>query len=571
MNKLKIGVLVHDFNAPAWAFKMIERIVQSDFAEVRLVVKKKKSVLPATSFLKKLGRLDKYSLYKVYKKYEAKAFKVSPDAFEQKDLSTFIGSVPVIEVTCNNAPGAEVISKKDVAVIGDYSIDVFIKLGFGDLRGDILTAARLGIWSFHHGDNFQYRGGPAGFWEFFKRERGIGSILEILTEDIDGGQVLFRSWSTIHSTQVETLNSYYWKSSLFVFRKLNELHRLGAEAFVKKLQSQNDDLLFYSKQLYTLPRNRSFLKLLTTHVLHKTYFKIWKRFNFEQWILLYAFSKDDSPTNALYSYKRITPPKDRFWADPCVIYDQGRYFVFFEEYFLKNYKGHISVLEIDETGKVLSTQNVLEKAYHLSYPFVFTYQDSFYMIPETAENSTIELYKAKSFPLEWELEKVLMNNVKAFDTTIYVDEHGVWMFTNIAEIEGAPVNDELFLFSSNELVSDDWNAHPGNPIVSDVRSARSAGKLFKHHDKLYRPSQDCSYRYGHSTVINEVLILNEEEYKERKVSAISPDWAADMVGTHTLSHENKLTVIDGLIKRTKLGSMLLFFMTDVNSMNLIFI
>jgi hypothetical protein len=41
MKKLQIGLLIDDFTMPFWVYKMIAKIISSDFAEIVLVVKKK--------------------------------------------------------------------------------------------------------------------------------------------------------------------------------------------------------------------------------------------------------------------------------------------------------------------------------------------------------------------------------------------------------------------------------------------------------------------------------------------------------------------------------------------------
>ena len=49
------------------------------------------------------------------------------------------------------------------------------------------------MWSLHHDDNRSYRGGPALFWEVFERNPESGTVLQILTDALDGGKVLYRS------------------------------------------------------------------------------------------------------------------------------------------------------------------------------------------------------------------------------------------------------------------------------------------------------------------------------------------------------------------------------------------
>ncbi|WP_162945044.1 glucosamine inositolphosphorylceramide transferase family protein [Flavisolibacter nicotianae] len=550
MGKVRIGLLVDSFQIPFWSYRLIENLNSSDFAEVVLVVKKKMTV-PQRSFKEKVNDKLRYFLYEYYKRWEHKKCAASPDAFAARDLKELISGCPLMEVECIEKKFSDFVKEEDVARIAEYKVDVLIRLGFRILRGGILRAAKMGVWSYHHGDNFVKRGGPSGFWEFFNKEKEIGSILQILTEDLDSGDVLYRSWSTVYPTHNGTLNGFYWKTSRFIPRKLKELHDQGEERFLEKLKSENGHLSFYSNRLYTLPDSYTFFKILVGEFWHRLRYKIWSLFNHEQWILLYSFNNKPGPSTSIFRYKRLIPPADKFWADPCVIFDSGKYFVFLEEFLYAENKGHISVLEIDPKGNYSESKAVLKKSYHLSYPFVFPYEGNYYMIPESERSGNIELYKAKNFPYEWEFKMYLMEDVTAVDTTVLLKDDKVWMFTNIVEMEGGPFHDELFLFSADTLFTQEWKSHPCNPIVSDVKSARSAGKLFYHNNKLYRPSQDCSVRYGYATVINEVVTLSESEYKERKVSVIAPNWAQDIVATHTFTFEKDLSMIDALMQKRK--------------------
>src|SRR5690606_11575144 len=94
--------------------------------------------------------------------------------------------------------------------------------------------------------------------------------------------------------------------------------------------------------------------------------------------------------------------------------------------------------------------------------------------------------------------------------------------------------------------SDNWQAHPKNPIVSDVKRARPAGKPFLYKNDLFRPAQNCSYNYGYGITINKIEKLNETEYREVPVDFITPDWSKRYKGVHTLSWTGNLTVADGL-------------------------
>jgi hypothetical protein len=88
-------------------------------------------------------------------------------------------------------------------------------------------------------------------------------------------------------------------------------------------------------------------------------------------------------------------------------------------------------------------------------------------------------------------------------------------------------------------------------VKSDVRSARPAGRLFRHGGHWYRPAQDCSVRYGYATVVHRIERIDREEYREVEASRIFPNWLPDMAGTHTLNAAGGLTVVDAWLKRRK--------------------
>jgi len=125
------------------------------------------------------------------------------------------------------------------------------------------------------------------------------------------------------------------------------------------------------------------------------------------------------------------------------------------------------------------------------------------------------------------------------------------MFSNRIETEGASLCDELFLYHSDSPLSDNWIPHQRNPIVSDVKSARSAGRLFVRDGHLYRPSQNCSGHYGYGFNICEITKLTETEYEEKIVSRVEPKWDKNVVSTHTINYEDGLTVIDGQLRRRR--------------------
>ena len=130
------------------------------------------------------------------------------------------------------------------------------------------------------------------------------------------------------------------------------------------------------------------------------------------------------------------------------------------------------------------------------------------------------------------------------DTTLFAHDGRWWMFTNISHHPGVSPHAELFIFYADNPLSDQWQAHPMNPVISDVRRARGAGRIFRAGEKIYRPSQACAPEYGYGIRLNEILTLTTQEYRERECKFIEPNWTKGLTGVHTLATDGVLTVFD---------------------------
>jgi len=273
----------------------------------------------------------------------------------------------------------------------------------------------------------------------------------------------------------------------------------------------------------------------------------------EQWIVLIAPSSGYKSLS-WKNFKPLLPPADRFWADPFIWKQDDRYYIFIEEFPYSTHRGRIVCLALDNDMNILSNQVVLERPYHLSYPFLFKHNGQLYMIPETGENNGIELYRCTHFPDNWVFEKTLIRDVYAVDSTIIEAEGKWWLFANVKEKNGSTW-DTLNLYYTNDPLSDSWTPHPLNPIVRDVKSARPAGHIFREDGKLIRPSQDCSVRYGYATNFNQITTLTEKEYVETRLHVFKPPLGGNTIcATHTYNDKDGITVIDAIRRRRRISS-----------------
>lgn len=248
----------------------------------------------------------------------------------------------------------------------------------------------------------------------------------------------------------------------------------------------------------------------------------------------------------------LNAPRGAFFADPFVLSQGEADYIFFENFDFALGKGSIYFIRATGGGDWTDPALALQRPYHLSYPFLFKWNGAIFMIPETSRNRTIELYRAIHFPKEWQLEKVLMKDINASDTTLHVGPSGEWwMFTSIADSD-KPALGPLHLFSSRSPLGS-WVAHPKNPVVSDQYTSRPAGALFVEEGQLIRPSQDCTRAYGESVILNRVETLSESEYTELPFDRIRADFLDGFSRTHTVNHNERWEVRDVMRYALKAG------------------
>ena len=251
------------------------------------------------------------------------------------------------------------------------------------------------------------------------------------------------------------------------------------------------------------------------------------------------------------AFKPHLPPPDRYWADPFVLTRAGLHYVFVEEKIYQTKRGHIACLLLDTYGNLLSNETVLERPYHLSYPFLFEYKGQLYMLPESAQNRSLDVYRCTHFPGRWEFVQTLMQDVYAVDATLLEHAGKWWLFMNMKQEEGSSSLDRLFLYYADNPVTTDWTPHPLNPVVVDIRRARPAGCIYSQQGKLIRPSQDSSVRYGYALNFNRITKLSDTEYEEVSETRFEPPAGKHILATHTFNRTEKITVLDAVIRRKK--------------------
>ena len=539
--------MLNSLTATRWVAKIVADIQESSFAEVVLVVRNSSPhAAPKKPWRQLLKTYWTHSLFERYRRWDRQRHRKELDAFEETDLTGILKNASILLVQPISKGFVDRFAKEDIARIREANLDVLFRFGFRIIRGEILSCAKHGVWSFHHADNREYRGAPPGFWEMYEGNPVTGSILQVLTESLDGGRVIYRSLSATDFESLHlTLNPLYWKTSEFAIRRLRDLYTYGW-GYIQSLEVFNE-ADSYKKGIYRTPPTPVMLRFLTRLALRKIYRRCRSLLVGErtQWFIAYRARTDKPSALTDRTGFRLVPwPRGRFYADPFLLKHDGKTYVFFEDFDFKKNRAAISYFEIDDQGRLSVPQRVLDNGYHMSYPYLFESHGIIYMIPETRARKTIELYRATEFPRNWELVRIMAHDVLAVDTTVFEQSGKFWLFTNIA-VSGGSTFDELHLFCSDSLEGE-WTPHPKNPIVSDVRRARPAGALFFEGGKLIRPGQDCSLRYGYALNFSEIETLSESDYEEKPYNRIEPDWCHGSICTHTYNRTEEFEVLDGM-------------------------
>ena len=523
-HKLKIGVLIDNTQLEHYKVEILKEVQKSDFCEITKFIKLKPEQEKQNS---------KYLFYRLFNKVDTKLFGRGTQYLSLESIEDIINS-------CNKEEEPEIIINLSSS-IKHYPNDT-----------------KYGMWQFVYNSN------PTGYWEVVKNTPFTEVTLQKSGSGFENGLILktFKT-ATERKSMIKNKDIVAWRSHMMMIRELKKLALNGEKYFEDKKaiinfsheQSSNERKFFDPQHKFNdtkhrqPPTNWEMVKVVCKLLKKYTIFSIRKLYPSDRWLILYSETKNSEINPKLSEYKRLYAPSlDYFWADPFIVDEKDKSYLFFEELDYSTYKGYLKVCEY-ENGNFKEPKMVLEEDYHLSYPNVFKVSDKYYMVPESSENRTIDLYESVGFPTKWKKVRTLIDDISAVDATFLYRDKKWWMFVSVIEKEGFSTDDELCIYYSDDILTGEWTPHVQNPVVCDVTCSRPAGNLIEKNGKLYRPAQDCSGMYGRKMVINEIDILNEHEYKEHVVSEINSDFAEDLTGIHTLNSSKKLTVIDAIKSR----------------------
>lgn len=521
--RLRIVVLLDSPPISAWIREVLLGLSVSPHATIVLAVfDGSRSSDPATS--------PAFRLYEhLDRRLSGGAGDATEDAVSLLDQCPQLHSTPVARGPTFELPA------DDVETIRAARPDAILKLGFPPLTGALLDVARLGVWSFDHVEDAK-RGVPAFAGEQLQQRPTIE--LRLRSAKRAAERILARAHVAADRTFLHrTREMAYAKSVVLLSHALRDAEFPAAPddeppaahlAAPQGAPGAGALLRFAANTAVRVARNR------------------WRQQRSEcLWFVALRPAREPLAAGSVEGFRPLAAPAGRFFADPFLVEDGARLWLFLEDASLTTRKGVIRCAEVEPDGSLGESRVVLECYYHLSYPFVFRSGGDWFLMPETSAHRTVELWRAIEFPWRWELENVLLHEVEAVDSTLV--EHGgrLWLFTGLRSPGGGP-HDALHVFHADSLFGD-WQPHARNPVVWDLRRARPAGHFFVEDGHLHRPAQDASDGYGSAMWILRVDALDEATYRETPIRRIDPRWTPGAIATHTLNRAGGFDAIDARV------------------------
>lgn len=535
----RVGILLQSTNCDRWLYETVRELAAADNVELWFVVAdarppRRRRTLAAACF-RALMTAER-ALLRVCGR------RVLADGAPGGGVRPF--SDRILSVSPEFSPSGLVVrySAKDIERMRAIGFDLLVRGNAeGIFRGEILRVANDGIVSWHHGDNRWNRGGPPGFWETYQRRASSGFVIQALTEELDGGRVVFRGSAPTQRFATANATSLRDHSNAFLAKVVLDYADAGR-------LPQPEEPIPYAGPLYRIPtcvQSARYALQVLAFLPAAAWARV-RRLARPSQHGPWAVAVTERPWRAavLRRSVRIETPPGTFLADPVVVSAGGRTVVFVEEYVHASKRAHISAIELLGGAEYRMLGPAVVEPFHLAFPSVFKVRGRLYMTPQTA-GAAPWLYECTEFPLGWKRRGRLHQGPPMTDPLVF--EHGAlwWLLGGRAGVEGAETT-HLLAFWSEDPLSGEWTPHERTPLLVDSQTARNGGLLFEADGTPVRVRQALGFGpdYGARLTLARITKLTPSAFEERQIAEIGPDFFPGIRGCHHMSGTNRWTAFD---------------------------
>lgn len=232
-----------------------------------------------------------------------------------------------------------------------------------------------------------------------------------------------------------------------------------------------------------------------------------------------------SGQNADNYYNLLSPTYKYWFADPVPCKVGNQCYIFMEVYDRFRKKGYIGVSSIDnKKGTISNPKKIIEETCHMSFPYVFRYQNNLYMIPETHEMKQIRIYKMGRDIYEWNLYHAYDTKEELSDTIVLFKNQTLY-FLNTEKNVRNPYQTRMHLFKVENLshksalieipLEKCSSLSPDSEGGGYSYCNRNGGIVIQNQEKIYRVIQESEdLWYGKDLVVREILSYGDEGYAE---------------------------------------------------------
>ena len=199
---VRVCLLVDGRTIREWQHRALQRMVQETSAEITVVVSNQRTEeRTMLDTLRRAVELREWTLVWLLRSLVAQPVPLSDPV--RVDEQAYCVDAAWVDCEPERVDGwKNRIPAETVDRIADWA-DVAVRFGFGFLVGPLLTELEYGVLSYHHGDFREYRGQPAGCWEFIHGRDKVGITLQRISEQLDAGEAV-----TMESVDIADARTY---------------------------------------------------------------------------------------------------------------------------------------------------------------------------------------------------------------------------------------------------------------------------------------------------------------------------------------------------------------------------